>query len=678
MTHDLPVLRELLLLAGASLAVLLLFQRLRVPALIGFIVTGILIGPGGFGLVRDERLVHTLADLGVVLLLFTVGLEFSLADLRRLGRAALVGGALQAVLTTGAVAAVLVAFGLHPARAVFFGLLVSISSTAVVLKTLADRVELNAPHGRAATGVCLFQDLMVLPIALVTPLLGRWQNGTLSTPVLRLDSALRALALVVAAVAVLAVARRGIPWLIGRAARGTSREAFLFAVLLVALGSAWLASLAGVSLAIGAFLAGLMLAESDLRHRITSDVLPFRDTLASVFFVAIGMSFEPRALLGSPLVLAASTVGLVVVKGALAVLALRLTGMPWRIAGAAGVVLAQVGEFSFVLAQAGGAAGLLGVAGGQAFLTGAVFSLLAAPLLIARAPQWALALERRFAGRAAAAADEPAAGGGAGGPHAAPLADHVVIAGFGLNGHNVARVLRATRVKHVVVDLDALALRDALQEGSRAFAGDVTKVDILREAGVARARVLVVALSDPTATRQVCRVARGISRDVFIIVRTRYVNEIDGLYAAGADQVVPEEFETSIEIFTAVLREFHVPTNILHAQIRLLRQERYSLLRGRKLPVDVIAQLDTLLAEGTTDTFLLLQHSPAVGSTLEALGLAGPGGPRAIAIVRGGVAITAFEPGFELRIGDTLVLTGTHVEMDRAFQRLRAPIEPML
>ncbi len=678
MGHDLPVLRELLLLAGVSLAVVLLFQRLRLPALIGFIVTGIVVGPGGLRLVSDARLVQSMAEIGVVLLLFTVGLEFSLADLKRLGRAALVGGALQAALTTAAVFGVLAAWGMHPARALFFGLLVSISSTAVVLKTLTDRVELNAPHGRAATGVCLFQDLLVLPIALATPLLGRWMSGTLAAPALSLGSALGGLALVAAALAVLGGAQRGIPWLLARAARGKSREAFLFAVLLVALGSAWLASLAGVSLALGAFVGGLMLADSDLRPRITTDVLPFRDALASVFFIAIGMSLDPRALLASPLVLAASTVGLVVTKAVLALVALRLAGLPWRVAAAAGVVVAQVGEFSFVLAQAGGAAGLLGAAGGQAFLAGAVFSLLAAPLLIDRAPHWALALELRL-GRTPRRAPRD---GEADDAHRAPrselLADHVVIAGFGLNGHNLARVLRATRVKHVVVDLDSDALREAVQEGSRAFAGDVTHPDIQRQAGVARARVLVVALSDPTATRQACRVARTLSRDVFIVVRTRYVAEIDGLHAAGANQVIPEEFETSIEIFTAVLREFHVPTNILDAQVRLLRHERYSLLRGRKLPGDVIQQLDTLLAEGTTDTFLLMQHSPAVGRTLESLGLGGPTGPRAIAVVRGGAALTSFEPAFMLRVGDTLVLTGTHLEMDRAFQRLRPHGEPVV
>jgi CPA2 family monovalent cation:H+ antiporter-2 len=295
---------------------------------------------------------------------------------------------------------------------------------------------------------------------------------------------------------------------------------------------------------------------------------------------------------------------------------------------------------------------------------------------VARAPAWALALELRFprlgAGRgrrAEALAGQPAS---------PLLSGHVVIAGLGLNGRNVARVLRKVHLPHVAVDLDPESLRLGAVEGSQGLLGDITNPLIQRQAGLSRARVLVLALSDPTATRQACRVARSLSREVFIIVRTRYVAEIDQLYALGANQVIPEEFETSIEIFTAVLREFHVPGNVIQAQIALLRQERYSLLRGRKFPTSVVEQLDAILEQGTTDTFLLLQQSPAVGRTLEELGLLAEGGARAVAVVRGGQAITEFAPDLRLRIGDTLVLTGTHAQMDRVFEELSPPVERLV
>jgi K+:H+ antiporter len=681
MSHGIPVLGELLVLAGASLAVVMLFRRLRLPAAIGFIVTGVLVGPGGFRLVGDPELVHTLADFGVVLLLFTVGLELSLTELGRIGRGALLSGALQVLLTVGLVGGVLAAAGLHPARAVFFGLLLALSSTALVLKLLSDRLELSSPHGRVVTAILLFQDLMVIPFALAVPWLGRWARfdthllaGSGGIPAAvpgpaASGGALRPLMMLAVVAVAFALARRAVPWLLARAARTGSREAFLFGVVLVTLGSAWLTSWAGLSLALGAFLGGLLLAGSELKSRIAADVLPFRDALSSVFFITIGMQLAPRLLLDRPLLVLACTVGLVVAKAVAAAAALRMAGLPSRVAVAGAVTLAQVGEFSFVLAQAGMPHGLLGAVGGQAFFAGAVFSLMLTPFLVERAPELAQALTDRWA--RGPSADSAARRGGTAAP---PLSSHVVIAGFGLNGRNVARVLRAVRIPHLVVDLDPSALQAAEREGSRALVGDIANPHIQHEAGVPRARTLVLALSDPVATRHACHLARSLSRHVHIIVRTRYVSEIDELHRLGANQVIPEEFETSIEIFTATLREFHVPTNVIQAQISLLRRERYSLLRGMKLPGSVVEQLDAILTQGTCDTFLVLQHSPAIGRTLSELGLGGGGGARAVAVVRGGHAIASFDQDFRLHVADTLVLAGSHGEMEDAMERLSPPV----
>jgi len=684
MSHGIPVLGELLVLAGTSLAVVMLFRRLKLPAAVGFIVSGVLIGPGGFGLIADEELVRTLAEFGVVLLLFTVGLELSITDLGRSGRTAFVAGSFQVALTVGLVAAVLAMAGLHPARALFFGLLVALSSTALVLKLLSDRLELSAPHGRLATGMLLFQDLMVIPFAIAVPWLGRWVApgadliagpsgaGTIAGVGIPTGpgGVFRPLVLLVVVGLVFAVARRGVPWLLARAARTRSREAFVFGVVGVALGSAWLTSWAGLSLALGAFIAGMILAGSELKSRIEADVLPFRDALSGVFFISIGMLFVPAFVVERPLLVLASTVGLVGVKVVAALAALRLAGVPWRVAIAGGVALAQVGEFSFVLAGVGLPHGLLGTTGGQAFYAGAVFSLMLTPLLVQRAPGLALAFERHLLGAAGPPATVVDPAGSTAPP---PLKSHVVIAGFGLNGRNVARVLRAVRIPHVVVDLDPTALQTALDEGSRALMGDIANPHIQTHAGVPEARALVLALSDPAATRHACQLARTLSRHVHIIVRTRYVSEIDELHRLGANQIIPEEFETSIEIFTAALREFHVPANVIEAQIRLLRQERYSLLRGMKLPGSVVDQLDAILTEGVCDTFLLLQHSPAIGRTLTELGLAGARGAQVVAVVRGGHATTTFDDEFHLKVADTLVLAGTHGEMEDAFQRLSPP-----
>jgi CPA2 family monovalent cation:H+ antiporter-2 len=681
-----PVLGELLMVAGISLAVVMLFRLLRLPAAIGFIVSGVLIGPAGLALIADQDLVHTLAEFGVVLLLFTVGLELKVDDLVRGGRSMLLGGALQVLLTATLVAVLLGVAGLHPARSLFFGLLIALSSTALVFKLLADRAELTAPHGRLVTGLLLFQDLMVIPFAIAVPWLGRWAGqgvgliasaggaagsaaGSAYAPAV---GSLRSLILLAVVAVAFVVARRAVPWLLARAAGTRSREAFVFGVVVVALGSAWLTSWAGLSLALGAFIAGLILSGSELRSRIEADVLPFRDALSGVFFISIGMLFMPRFVLERPLLVLASTVGLVAVKSLAALAALRMSGAPWRVALAAALSLAQVGEFSFVLAGAGLPYGLMGTLGSQAFYAGAVFSLMLTPLLVEWAPEIALAVERRVPRARARARATPDGDT----PPPPGLTGHVVIAGFGLNGRNVARVLRAVRIAHLVVDLDPASLARAADDGSRTLPGDIANPHIQEEAGLATARVLVLALSDPTATRRAVQLARSLSRHLHIIVRTRYVSEIDGLYRLGANQVIPEEFETSIEIFTATLREFHVPANVIQAQVLLLRQERYSLLRGMKLPGSVVEQLDAILSEGTCDTFLLLQHSPAIGRTLAELGLTEGGGARLLAVVRGGHATTVFDQAFGLHVGDTLVLAGTHGEMEDAFQRLSPPSEP--
>lgn len=672
MSETIPILRELALLAGLSLAVSLLFGRFRIPAVTGFILTGVLIGPGGFGIIQNVGTIHTLADIGVVLLLFTVGLEFSLADLRALGLRSVLAGTLQVLLTAAGVALALALAGLHPARALFFGLVVAISSTTLLLKVLTEAGALRAPHGQLTLGVSLIQDLSLVPLTLLAPLLGDWAAGR-PRPTFGLEALLRLLFVSAAAALLVPAAWRWLPRLLGQASRTRSREAFLAGTVLVVLGSAYLSEVAGLSLALGAFLGGLMLAGSEFSSQIAADLLPFRDTLSSVFFISIGMLFAPAQLSVPPVVVAGVAVGVIVAKFAAAALAARLSRFPWPVSLATAFGLAHVGEFAFVLAQAGARSGLMPPDWTQVFVIAALGSIVVAPWLAGSGPRWAIALDSRLGlSRGRAGAEAPAAGAEAG-----RLANHVVIAGFGLNGRNVARVLRAVRIPHVVVDQAPDKIAACGVEGSPALLGNAAQVEILRRAGIERARALVVALSDRLATRHATRLARQMSRGLFILVRTRYVHEVDGFYAAGANLVIPEEFETSIEIFTAVLRQFHVPNNIVEAQVGLLRRERYSILRGQKLPGSVLDQLQVLLAEGTTETALVLQHSPAVGRTLADLVLdAASEGCRAIAVVRGGRAITDAGGDFRLEVGDTLVLMGAHVQIDEALERLTPAATP--
>ena len=669
MSETASILRELALLAGLSLAVSLLFRRIRVPAVTGFILTGVLIGPGGFGLIHDPARIHMLADIGVVLLLFTVGLEFSLADLRALGLRSALAGSLQVVLTAAFVAFALTLTGLHPARAIFFGLVVSLSSTTLLLKVLTEAGALRAPHGQLTLAIALIQDLSLIPLTLAAPLLGDWAAGR-GAPTFGLDDLMRLLSVCVAAAIIVPAAWRYLPRLLGLASKTRSREAFLAATALVVLGSAAVSEAVGLSLALGAFFGGLMLAGSETSSQVAADLMPFRDTLSSVFFISIGMLFAPAQLAVPPHVVAGVALGVVVAKFFAATIAARLSRFSWPVGLATAFGLAHVGEFAFVLAQTGARTNLMPPDWTQVFVIAALGSMIVAPGLAAVGPRWAIALDTRLGlSRGKAGADPLAAS-----PEADRLTNHVVIAGFGLNGRNVARVLRAVRIPHIVVDQAPDKIAACGAEGSPALLGNAAQDEILRRAGIERARALVVALSDRLATRHATRLSRQMNKGVFILVRTRYVHEVDGFYAAGANLVIPEEFETSIEIFTAVLRQFHVPHNIVDAQVSLLRRERYSILRGQKLPGSVIDQLQVLLAEGTTETALVLQHSPAVGRSLADVGLDSTGsGCRTIAVVRGGRAITDAASDFALEVGDTLVLMGSHAQIDEALERLTPP-----
>jgi CPA2 family monovalent cation:H+ antiporter-2 len=349
----------------------------------------------------------------------------------------------------------------------------------------------------------------------------------------------------------------------------------------------------------------------------------------------------------------------------------RATGVTGPVALAAAFGLAHVGEFAFVLVQAGGAAGLLPGDWGQVFVASALFSLLLGPLLAGSASRWAAAFYSRAGARRPRAEVERSL---AATPPESAWRNHVVIAGFGLNGRNVARVLRAVRIPHVVLDQAPDKIAACGAQGSPALLGNAAQPEILERAGIAHARAFVVALSDPTSTRHATRLARQMHPGLFIVVRTRYVDEVDHFYDMGANVVIPEEFETSIEIFTVVLRQFHVPVNIVDAQVRLVRRERYSVLRGQKLPGSVVEQLDEILAQGTTETARILQHSPGVGRSLAELRLdPGGAGCRAVAVVRGGRAITALDADYKLQAGDTLVLLGAHREIDEALERLEPP-----
>lgn len=660
-------LQDLVVTLTAALFVLLPSRRLKIPAAVGFMLTGILIGPGGLGLIGDPHHVQVLAEIGVAMLLFMIGLEFSTARLREIGRAFFVGGSLQVIGTIAAGAALVLALssGARLGTAVFVGMILALSSTAMVLRIFVERGEHHAPQGRLVLGILLFQDFAMVPMLLLVPSLAG--TGTLAFgPRLLIGAAI--------ALTVWLAARFLMPRVVGAVIRSGVRELYAMMAVAVCLGAALATQSLGLSPALGAFLAGLLVSESEYSHQIVAEVLPFRDIFSSVFFISIGMLLIPDVILSNLPATTAILLSVILIKAAVAAGAVRLMGYPARIAVVVGLSLAQVGEFSFVLSSVGVSQGLLSPTAAQIFLAVAVVTLMLTPFLIQLA-SWA---GSRAAAQPALPHRDTALAGHVSGavpvakPEETGLSNHVVIAGYGLNGRNVARVLRELGLPYVALEVDPAIVRRARGEGERIEFGDASKLESLQEAGVHRAAIVVAAISDPSATRFTVMQARRLNPGAYVIARTRLVREVAELMRLGADEVIPEEFETSIAILGRVLRRFHVPLNVIRIQEQALRREGYSFLRGADAET-LTTSVSRLISGATTDTFYLEPESPAVNRTIAQLDLHGATRALIIAVVRDGAHTLSPDSGFTLREGDILVLVGDHQALENAFERLSPP-----
>ena len=643
------VLRDLAVIFAGSLVVILAFHRIKLPALPGFIVAGMLLGPNGLGLVPDVQRVESLAEVGVIFLLFTIGLEFSLARIREMGRQLASVGSTQMGITIALTTVAGLVFLPSWELALFLGFLVALSSTAIVLKILADKGEIDTPPGRMATGMLIFQDLCVVPLMLMVPFLA----GTAKGGALGLAIALGKAALLV--VGVVVAARTLVPRALVLILKTRSRELFLIAVILIGTLTALGTAAAGASLALGAFLAGLVISESDYAHQALAELMPFRDLFISLFFVAVGMLVHLGFVLQHPVVTAAGVLVVMAGKTIAAAVGPALIGYAGRVALLAGVAVSQIGEFSFVLAEEGRATKLLPEELYQSFLAVAVGTMLLTPFLVQAGPGLLDRLERLvpldrllpgFRPKGFAPVEEP-------------ITDHVIIAGYGLNGRNLATTLRAIGAPFLIVELNSQTVRSARARGEPAFYGDATREEILHGLGIERARLLVAAISDPAATRRMVRVARSLNPGVHIIARTRYIVEIPELERLGANDVIPEEFETSIEIFSRVLDHYHVDPAEVDRLVDQIRASHYQALRpgGAAVPLRLTGVLGAM-PRMNAERIRLPSGAPVAGQTLAETGLRSHTGALVLSVTRDGREFPTPDAAFRLASNDELVVVG--------------------
>ncbi|MGM0556359.1 MAG: cation:proton antiporter [Myxococcota bacterium] len=659
--HDLHILAEFLMIFGVAIVVVWLFHRIKLPSLVGFLAAGVLIGPGGLGLIGQRADIDLLAEIGVILLLFSIGLEFSLKDLIRIRKLVLGAGGLQLTLTAGLVYGVASAFGYPTGQAIFIGALAGLSSTAIVLSLLQKSGELSAVHGQAKLGILLLQDIAVVPLILLVPILaGEMPGGS--------QLAWTAAKVVLVVVGLWLAATYVFPWIIERVVKTQQSELFTLMTVVLALGTAYVSGLAGLSLALGAFLAGLLISESPYSHQILTEVLPFRDVFNSLFFISVGMLFRPSVFLDMPLELGGLILAVMVVKATIVALIIVGMGYGLRVGILTGLGLAQIGEFSFILAKEGMRFDMLSQQDYSIFMAVSVTTMALTPLLFTLAHRLSQRVGRAGPSRIERwlAPTEDVGDSAETHGHQA-YEDHVIIVGYGINGRNAARVLSRIDVPYVVVEMNPETVRQH-RDDEPIYFGDAARKPVLDHLNIADARALVVAIADAATTRRIVSHARRSSEDLSIIVRTRYVHEVDELRNLGADLVIPEEFETSLALVGAVLETYGVAPLAILREKDEIRRESYDLLRrpGESTPSEHSPTLEHLVHDVNVEVVRVPPSSPLIGETLGSTDIRAKFGVTVIGINRNQQMQTNPDLDWTFQDGDELILIGDRDQVEDA------------
>ncbi len=647
---DHQFLLDLLILLALALASGLLFAKLRLSPIIGYLVSGMIAGPFGLHLIRNTNEVEVIAEFGVILLLFTIGLEFSVTRLLRLKRLLLGGGLAQMLLSGAAFLGLGILCGLEITTAVPLAMALVLSSTAIVLKLLSERGEMDTAHGRMSLGILLAQDLAVVFFLILLPLLAG-QDLTFSIR--------KIIEVALLLGGILLFSRYLLQPMLLYILKARSQELFRITILALILVTAWLTGKVGLSLELGAFLAGLALAESPYAHQTLSDIIPFRDTFLAIFFVSIGILVNLDLVIAEwPLVLTA-TVVVSIVKFSAAALATTLCRYPLRIALLSGMLLFQAGEFSFVFLKEATDLALIPDKAYQITLAVIALTMITTPIIASQAERWSAWIATLFGISPKNMHPEMQ-------ERTANLSGHVLIAGYGLSGRNVGQILRRFDIPHLYVELNAENVSKGRREGEFIVYGDIASTEVLHELGVKRANALVLAINDPAALARTISIARQSNPDLYILARTRYVAELEYLCQLGADEVIPDEFEASLQLGANLMRRFDRNEGRVMHVLSELRQQHYSSM----MHTDTSGQSLSILEGGQLDYQAVPDDSPHLGVSLAEIDLRKLTGVTVVGVIR--QERTIYNPAgtFCIEQGDTLMLLGSTEDVSRASELL--------
>ncbi|EKB49554.1 cation:proton antiporter domain-containing protein [Cecembia lonarensis] len=646
---EIPMLSDIVWIFGLATLVILVFMRLKIPTIIGFLFTGALAGPYGLSLVQASDTVDILSEIGVILLLFVIGMEFSLKSLMAIKKAVFIGGALQVTLTILISTFVSYFLGFDWAVSVFIGFLFSLSSTAIVLKLLQEGGQINTIPGRTTLAILIFQDIVIVPLMLFTPMLaGETDNVAWSLFLMALKGTL-------VVILTLLSAKYFVPTLLYRIAKTRNEELFLLSIIVICFAVAYATSLLGLSLGLGAFLAGLIISESDYSHHATGKILPFREVFLSFFFVSVGMLFDITFLFEHIIPILALTLLTFIIKFITASIAVRVIGQGFKEAFMVAFSIFQVGEFSLLLAKVGLNYSLLDADTYQYFLAISILTMAVTPFVLKKREEISCSilnlplpkrLNKKFGNE-----DHPEI------KLEEELKDHLVIIGYGLNGRNLSKAAKTADIPYAIIEMNPATVREESIKGEPITYGDAANETVLEHVKINKARVAVIAISNAEATKRIIAAIRHMTQNPYIIVRTRYVNEIEDNLKLGADEVIPEEFETSIEIFTRVLGKYLIPKHDIEDFTEEVRSHNYELFRfspGDKMPRKKIDLPEInfvgVMVEKDTGKY--------INNTLRESGLRNELGINVVAIKRNGKTITTIHPDEKLKLGDVVYVAG--------------------
>jgi CPA2 family monovalent cation:H+ antiporter-2 len=656
-----PLLQDILVLLGFSVLIVFLLQKAKLPSILGFLITGVIIGPYGLSMVNAVEEVEIISEIGVILLLFVIGMELSIKKLASMKKTIFIGGFIQVILTVLVAGSCYYFLGNSWNESVFVGFLFSLSSTAIVLKVFQDRNEMSTLHGRNALAILIFQDIIVVPMMLFTPIIAG-DSTDVSTSILSL-----LFKSVVVIVITILSARYVVPKIMYAIAKTNNKELFLLTTITICFAVAFLTSQAGLSLALGAFMAGLIISESEFSHQATSIILPFRELFISFFFISVGMLLNLEFFINHVGVIMLLVLAVLIIKSSIVALAIAILNYPSRTVLITGLSLFQVGEFAFILSKVGIEYNLLSAETNQYFLAVSIVTMLLTPFVIIFSEN----ISERFHNTKIAKAltsnskeniedlNENVD---------VELSNHLIIIGYGINGSNLAKASKFSNIPFVVIEFDAEVVKREKANGIPILFGDATEPHILETVNLSKARSVVIAISGAESTRTIIRNVRDVSQSLYLVVRTRYVKEIPDLIAYGADDVIPEEFETSIEIFSRVLHDFLIPENDIAEFIELIRADNYNVFNSKKkLPKTF--KSTKIPNVNITCLRVNIDSGKIIGRTLKDLNIRREYGINILAIERKNEVIDHIGPAEKLYQNDKLYVSGRQENIEE-FHRI--------